>query len=386
MGQRIEQPTREDDFLTREQIRYRQKLALDVFTKYQEVKELADGYAFRYPGSEAWAAKLKEYTTLRRTGGSFLTAELVFEPNQGPIWLQIRGSADAKEFIKEALSEGKPPSFMERAIKFGFRMLTSWMRVMPDFMVIGAAKCGTTSLHSYLTQHPCVAPTFKKEIYFFDRHFKRGFAWYGAHFPTFVRKYYAKQRGQKAFVTGEATPCYIFHPHAPRRVFESLPRVKPIVLLRNPVDRAYSFYNMKVASGYETLAFEEAIEREEERLSGELEKMLADENYFSFNRQNYSYLARGVYVEQLKNWMNFFPKDQILILASEDFHRDPSKTFKQVTAFLNLPDWEPKEYTKYNAIPAPKMETTTRKRLIKYFEPHNQRLYEFLGVNLGWDR
>ena len=187
-------------------------------------------------------------------------------------------------------------------------------------------------------------------------------------------------------MTGEATPCYLFHPHVPKRVFERLPGVKLIVLLRNPVDRAYAFYNMQVRRRRETLSFEAAIEREEERLGGELEKMLADENYFSFNRHHYSYVSRGIYVDQLKHWMNFFPKEQISILISEHLFKDPLETFKRVIQFLDLPSWEPKEFTRENHMPYPKMDETTRKRLIACFEPHNQRLYKFLGMKLDWDR
>ena len=383
MSNSIEQPTSKHNRPTRKQIRRRRKIIFDVFKKFQQVNELSDGYAFCYPRSKAWTAKLEEFITDYQKRLPVFRTELILEPNQGSIWLHIRGPEEVKQFIQNVLNSDvrQPPSFIKKAAKQGFRVLTNQIRVMPDFLVIGAAKCGTTSLYSYLAQHPCVARSFKKEPYFFDRNFRRGFAWYRAQFPTFLEK-----KGKECFVTGEATPCYIFHPHVPKRVFESIPSVKLIALLRNPVDRAYAYYNMKVRHRHETLSFEEAIEREEEKLRGELEKMLADENYYSFNRQHYSYLSRGIYVDQLKHWMNFFPKDQILILTSEDFYKDPSKTYKRVIQFLNLPGWELNEFKKMNSVPYPKMDKTTRKRLIAYFEPHNQRLYEFLGMKLDWDR
>jgi len=367
-------------------IRQRQKITREVFTRFQQVKELTDGYAFRYPHSATWAAKLEEFTQYWQSGYPFFTTALDCEPNAGGIWLHIRGPEGAKGYIQNLLDAPKPPAFMKKGIGLGFRILTSPIRVLPDFIIIGAAKCGTTALYFYLTQHPGVAPAFKKEVYFFDRRFGRGMVRYQAYFPTFLEKYYAKQIRKQDLATGESTPCYLFHPHVPRRVFETIPGVKLIVLLRNPVDRAYSHYHMKLRSRHETLSFKEAIEREEERLRGELEKMLADENYFSFKRQHYSYLARGVYVEQLQNWMNFFPKEQMLILTTEAFYKDLSTTFQRVLAFLNLPGWEPQVYRTYNAIPYPKMDASLRKRLIAYFEPHNHRLYEFLGLDLGWDR
>lgn len=268
------------------------------------------------------------------------------------------------------------------------RMQKDQILLIPDFIIIGAQRCGTTSLYNYLTKHPHVVSSYKKEVHFFDVNFKNGIGWYRAHFfPSFSYKYYVKQISKQDIVTGEASPYYIFHPHAPKRILETVPRAKLIALLRNPVDRAYSHYRHEVKLGVETLSFKDAIEKEEERLRGEMEKMLEDENYYSFNHQHYSYLSRGIYVDQLKTWMNLFPKEQILILKSEDFFNDPPAIFKQVLEFLNLPSWELKEYRKYNVgWLAEKMDATIRKRLIDYFEPHNQRLHEYLGVNFGWEK
>ena len=278
------------------------------------------------------------------------------------------------------------PPFMKRAIKKGSRELSGQIGVMPDYIIIGAQKCGTTSLYRYLIKHPCVVPASKKEVHFFDNHFGEGISWYRAHFPSFLYRYYAKQMRRQDIITGEASPYYICHPLAPKRISEIIPRVKLIALLRNPVDRAYSHYHHEVKNGNETLSFEEAIKREEERLRGERDRMLRDEDYYSFNHQHYSYLSRGIYVDQLKVWMSIFPKEQVLILESKDFFADPPTILKRVFEFLNLPSWELKEYRKYNIANYSKIDTTMRKCLIDYFEPHNQRLYEYLGVNLGWDR
>ena len=250
-------------------------------------------------------------------------------------------------------------------------------QIMPDFIIIGAQRCGTTSLYKYLTKHPSVARGLLKEVHFFDLHFRKGIPWYRSQFPSLFHK--------RAFIAGEASPYYIFHPHAPRRIFETIPQAKLIALLRNPVDRALSHYYHEVANGVEPLSFEDAIDREGERLDGEMEKLLEDEDYQSFNHRHFSYLLRGIYVDQLKVWMDLFSKEQLLILRSEDMLSDPSATTKRVSDFLGLPGWEPNTFKKYNARAYPKMDPNTRKRLIEYFEPHNQRLYEYLGVNLGWD-
>jgi hypothetical protein len=272
------------------------------------------------------------------------------------------------------------------AIKLPTRILTNNLRVLPNFLIIGASKCGTTSLYYYLIQHPSVVPALTKEAHFFDQTYRMGLAWYRGFSSTKLAKYYSTKITKKGVITGEATPCYIFHPHAPSRVFKTVPDAKLIVLLRNPVDRAYSYYHHNLRRGLESLSFEEAIESEEERLRGELEKMIDDNNYFSFNRQFYSYLSRGFYVDQLENWMKFFPSEQILILKSEDLFTDPGSIFKRIVAFLDLPDFEPNALKKANTTPSPEMDAATRKRLVDYFRPYNQKLYDFLGVDFGWEK
>ena len=267
------------------------------------------------------------------------------------------------------------------------RRLTGRIRLLPDFIVIGAQRCGTTSLYNYLIRHPHCVPATRKEIHFFDINFSKGVTWYRSHFPTYLYKYYCEIVHQRDFVTGEASPYYFAHPSAPRRISEIVPSARLVLLLRNPVDRAYSHYRHEVRKGRETSSsLEEAIDREEQRLRGEMERMLADEDYYSFNHHRYSYLSRGIYIDQLRVWADFFPKEQILVLESEDFFADTPVVFKQVVEFLNMPDWEPREYRNYNRANNPEMESATRKRLIKFFEPHNRELYEYLGRDLDWDR
>jgi len=256
---------------------------------------------------------------------------------------------------------------------------------LPDFIIIGAQRCGTTSLYKYLIEHPCVAPAFRKEVHFFDANFGRGLDWYRAHFPSVPYKYCAKQIRGHNILTGEASPYYIFHPHAPKRVREIVPRVKLIALLRNPVDRADSHYHLRVRDGTETLSFEDALERELEMVNRERERITQDENYHSLAHQRYSYLSRGIYADQLEVWASLFPREQILVLRSEDFYADPPTALRNVLKFLNLPSWEPQDYEKHRQGRYPKMDPATRRRLVSYFEPHNQRLYEFLGVNFEWE-
>ena len=284
-------------------------------------------------------------------------------------------------------STDRPTPLLEKL----YRATTNPVRLLPDFAIIGTQRGGTTSLYNYLAEHPSIGAASIKEVHFFDTpHYKQGLAWYRAHFPPLVQKYYMQHVQKQAFITGEASPYYLFHPFAARRMANSLPHVKLIVMLRNPVDRAYSHFYHEVEGGHETLpSFEEAIQREEARLAGEREKMQADEYYSSYNHRHFSYLARGIYADQLQTWMNVFPKDQFLIVKSEDFYADTAAVFKQTLAFLNLPGLDSSEkkaeFKQYNTTRPPKMHPVTRKRLIDYFEPHNARLYELLGSDLGWD-
>lgn len=272
------------------------------------------------------------------------------------------------------------------------RGITYPIRLLPDFLIIGTQRGGTTSLYNYLIERPGVGAAAVKELHYFDKKFHKRPSWYRAHFPTSIQKYYFEITRKQVYVTGEASAYYMFHPHVPKRVAKLLPEVKLIILLRNPVDRAYSQYNFEVALGRETLSFEDAIASEEERISKEKERMLADENYVSFDHSRYSYLARGVYVDQLHVWKKYFPGEQFLILRSEDFYADPVTAIEQVSKFLHLSELEPRERTRkyklhnYNNTPYSKMDAATRKRLIEYFEPHNQRLYDFLGMSFDWDK
>ncbi|QTA90752.1 sulfotransferase domain-containing protein [Desulfonema magnum] len=271
-----------------------------------------------------------------------------------------------RKIIKHAVAHPDkiPLSVKQTARKFLILTgrLTYYLRPLPNFILIGAQKSGTTSLYSYLIQHPRITPGYKKEVHFFDNpgHFRKGMPWYRAHFPAAFT-----QPG--SFVTGEATPSYLCHPQVPERMYEAVPGVKLIVLLRNPVDRAYSQYHHRIRHGTETLPFELALKKEEHRFS--------------------SYLARGMYADQLQRWMSIFLREQFLILSTEDFFRNPRKTLLKVTAFLELPDWhpDPKMFKKYNSSHYSDMKPETRKYLADYFAPHNEKLYRYLGMDFKWE-
>ncbi len=266
----------------------------------------------------------------------------------------------------------------------GYRILTSVARSKPDFLIIGASKCGTTSLYNYLTSHPQIARARSKEIHYFDTEFQRGSAWYRSNFPLRLPLRISRVAHTRV-LTGEASPYYIFHPHALRRISEALPEILMIIILRNPVDRAYSHYNYTVRLGYETLSFEDAIATEEERLKGEVEKMLADENYYSYSHQHHSYLSRGIYANQITTLKRLgFTREQLLILKSEDFFSKPAEGLRTVWQFLDLPDYHGGNVEKFNFGNYGEMKTATRRYLMQFYKLHNQRLSEMLGSDFLW--
>lgn len=250
---------------------------------------------------------------------------------------------------------------------------------LPKFITIGAQKGGTSFLYNLLTQHPDVEPAAKKELDFFSHRFDRGVGWYRSCFPELT----GEKRDELS--TTEASPSYLYHPHAARRAARTIPGARLIVLLRDPVDRAYSHYQHQVRMGNETLSFEEAVDAEKERLRGEREKMLKDEHYGGADYFRFSYLSRGIYADQFAEWYGHFGEDRILVLKSEDFFGQTRETLETVLGFLGLPNWEPetvqRRKRKYSY---EEMDSSTRRRLEEYFEPHNQRLYEYLGKDFGW--
>lgn len=262
-----------------------------------------------------------------------------------------------------------------------YRRATASRRRLPDFLVAGAQKTGTTSLWEYLSEHPRVRSPMRKEMSFFDNNFSRGIRWYQMHFPI------SRPDLNGMTACGESTAYYMFHPCAPRRIAESLPGVRIVLLLRNPADRAFSHYQLNVRRGNETLSFEDALQAEPERLAGEHERLLADPNYYSFEHERHSYLARGRYVEQLVAWRALFPPERLLILESGDFFRNTGEVFDRVVDFLGLPRWRPAEFG--NRFPGEykeKMNDATRAWLLDYFRPHNAKLYDLLGRSFSWDQ
>jgi len=266
---------------------------------------------------------------------------------------------------------------------------------LPNFLIVGAMKCGTNTLRGYLMQHKEIflAP---HEVHFFDRedNYRRGIKWYERHFEG--------SRGQRAI--GEKTPAYCFIPEAPERINRHLPGVKMIWIFRDPIGRAYSNYWHQCRSGYERASFADAIEQglKEEQATG---------------RTNCEYLGKGRYAEQVRRYLEIFPRERMLFLLFEDFIRDPKQALLPVLDFIDVtpkvgidtqlhqnPGYLPRNaslawYSKklfknsrlhwlirrHNRRPQagyPQMPNETKELLRQYYRPHNRELAELLGWNL----
>jgi hypothetical protein len=270
----------------------------------------------------------------------------------------------------------EPVRAVVRNAVWAYGKATAALRPLPDFLIIGAQKAGTTALYAYLRRHPRITGPSWKEVSFFDRHYARGEAWYRGNFPNNLRA-----RG----LVGEASPSYLFHPLAPQRVAALVPQAKLIALVRDPVDRAFSHYQHEVALGREPLSFEDALRAEEERLQGEVERLLADPCYFSRPWWDYTYQSRGRYAEQLERWLAVFPRHQLLIVPSEDLLAEPERTHARVLEFLGAPPHRLDSYPRVFERQYEPMHPETRGRLAAEFAEPNRRLYELVGRNLGWE-
>ena len=244
---------------------------------------------------------------------------------------------------------------------------------IPDFIIVGARKAGTTSLYNYLIKHPAIAEPVTKEIHYFDYYYnKLPLAWYKACFGN-------KKKWQ---IIGEATPEYLTNHYAAQRIHKLKPNMKIIILLRNPIDTSFSDWKMQVMKGNEYLNFHSAIKAEEERLRGEWSKVLRGE--YSEKYMMYAYLSRSYYYEYIKKYYEYFDKKQILIIKSEDLFNNPEVIMKEVYAFLNQP-YIQQEYQIFNKGFENSLSKGLRAEVSKLYKTYNKKLYNLINRDMDWD-
>lgn len=253
----------------------------------------------------------------------------------------------------------------------------------PDFLVIGVQRAATTSLYRYLIQHPQILVTHKlRETYYFDNpeNYSKGFGWYLSHFPSQLHK------GKK--LTFEASPSYIYYSQIPKLIKQDLGTIKMIAILRNPVDRAYSAWQMY--HSYSNLPLKHLRERADERSFAEaINQEFNPES--NTDKYPYNYINRGKYVQQLENYYNYFDKDKVLVLNFAAFGDDLGSSLNQICDFLNI------EYFSQEAIQQFQQEKYAAAKYVRssdddqvleqlknYFAQYNEKLYTLLGHRYDW--
>ncbi|MGH9004591.1 MAG: sulfotransferase family protein [Acidimicrobiia bacterium] len=265
-----------------------------------------------------------------------------------------------------------PLEWRHRLARQRLRLLvpTGRWRALPDALLIGAQRAGTSSLYRWLGAHPGVAPSFRKEVEYFSRYWPRGEDWYRAHFEL--------QAGRR-HLRFEATPDYLFHPLAAARAASVVPDARIVVLLRDPVERAWSQYRHMVRLGYETLAFPDALAAEQSRCAGDIAALAADPDHDAKALLLYSYAARGHYADQLARWYAAYPEDRMLVLRSVDLFGDPAGTYATLLAFLGLDLWSPPAFRNVSSAPgrgsAPAIDTAARRRLEAEYAADDRTLW-----------
>lgn len=256
-------------------------------------------------------------------------------------------------------------------------------RALPDFLIIGAQKSATTSLLSYIGCHSRVRLGRKKTAHFFDLNFHKGAGWYASHFPRIrpwlLPAFLSGERAERNWLTGESCPSYMFLPEVPQRVFQLLPDVKLIVILRNPVDRLISQYQHERRK-------KRAGEDFEEYIAPSLAVDWPPKGEVQSLRQRCA-VPRGFYADQLRHWQTFFPTHQFLVLSFDELVKNSSVTLNRVFEFLGLEAQTvdtSRVLNKGTANRLPVIALSLRLQLENLYREKNQGLEEIMGQKSFW--
>lgn len=260
-------------------------------------------------------------------------------------------------------------------------------RMLPAYLIVGVKRAGTTTLQRVITGHPAILrPNVYKGSRYFDVNYARGWSWFRSHFPTTAYGAWRRRVVGGPVMTGEASPYYLFHPLAMQRVRDALPDVKVVVVLRDPVERAWSHHAYEVARGFEHLDFETAIAVEDERLAGEEARIVTHPGYVSHAHRHYSYLARGRYDVQLRRLLAAIPREHVLAVAYEQLFADPKAHVARIHRFIGVAPVAPTTLPRLKASGASAMPPRLRRALATHFAPSNTAVYDLLDVDYGWQR
>jgi Sulfotransferase domain len=289
--------------------------------------------------------------------------------------------------MARSVSVSPPGKRAVHAVTVTAGRLTGRARMLPGFLIVGGQRCGTTSMYRTLSQHPALLKAvLHKGVHYFDLNYGQSLNWYRAHFPLLARAALVRSRTGVAPLTFESSPYYIFHPLAGQRIASDLPGVKLLVLVRDPVERAYSAHAHELARGHESEPFERALELEPGRIDGEAARISADPSYHSHSLQHQAYLTRGQYADQLDALEKIFGADRIHAVDSGDFFTRPEPVYDAVLDFLGLPHLGYPVFERHNARPRSAMPEALRAQLSERFRPFDERLERWLGAVPSWRR
>ncbi len=259
--------------------------------------------------------------------------------------------------------------------------------MVPQFLVIGTKRGGSTSLFEYLIQHPDVIPPYvAKGSRYFDVHYHRGQPWFRSHFPL-ERTAMRRARDTKTrMITGEASPYIIYHPLAAERIAKALPNVQLLLAVRDPVERAWSHYQYEVARGFEPLDPIAAFAAEASRLQGEVQRMVEEPGYLAKAHRHWSYVDRGRYAAQLERLYEWVPPDQVLVVSSEQLFARTNETMQKVARFLGLRPFDWRDTATFKAGVGQSMPPLLRAELTALFRDDNDRLFTLLNETYDWSR
>ncbi len=299
----------------------------------------------------------------------------------GTLWKRaVTHPVTTKPGIREAKAAAK-------AVVNRYALATAAQRRLPDMVLAGAQRSGTTALTAALHRSPVIArPRMGKGAHYFSYNHWRGFDWYRSQFPTEAHARRVEQREGETFLVYDACPYYLFHPFAIDRIADELPDTRILLMLRDPVTRAQSHWVHSTAHGHEHLGFAEALDAEEARLAGEDERMAADERYYSATHEHHSYVAKGRYAEQVARVLARFPRARVLVVPSERFYARPDVVLAQVTEWLGTRPVQLDEGDDRNGYRYPSMDDDIRRRLAVAFEESNEALFDLLGERFDWTR
>lgn len=270
-----------------------------------------------------------------------------------------------------------------RAIAFAWGWITADLRMKPSVVVVGAQRCGTTTLFRMLESHPgLLRPTQSKGTGYFDDFHGKGPRWYRAHFPLRIT---GRLLGGPDAMAFESSGYYLFHPLAAERLAEELPDAHVVVLVRDPVERAMSAYRHELARGFEELPLEEALAVEESRLEGEVDRLASDPDYRSYTHRHHAYLARGEYGTQVGRFVDALGSDRVHVVDADAFFADPAREFADLQRQLGIPVYLPERVERWNARPGgARLPQQRREMLLQHFESSDAELESYLGRPPVW--